>query len=225
MGHIDFDQGAADYQKLSEHVNKQIIKEALRCVPEAPSDGRILDLACGGGVATQAFTETIETGGIASQGPEILGLDISSRMVQLYQARADANKWTKVSARVQDCQVLQGVEDEAFDLVIMSFGIIFIPDAPACAREIRRVLNPGGRALFTTWKKNGLADLVARATQVVNKEAQSLPTRSGWDTKDKIISVLEQGGFDKKNIEVTAISKSWTSTGADGIVESLVAPF
>lgn len=230
MASPDFDKGAADYQKLSEDVNKRIIREALAWIPQPTLNGRILDLACGGGVATQTIMETLESGGASSQEPEILGLDISNNMIQLYQATADANKWTRVSSKVQDCQNLQGLEDETFDLVVMSFGIMFMADAPACAREVRRVLKPGGHALFTTWKKNRLADLVARATKVVNKEAQSLPTRYGWDTKDKIISVLEQGGFDKKKIQVSTMSNSWTSDretsdSAEGIVDALSTPF
>jgi SAM-dependent methyltransferase len=41
--------------------------------------------------------------------------------------------------------------DQQFDLVVCQFGVMFFPDRPAAFREMRRVLAPAGRLLFSTW--------------------------------------------------------------------------
>jgi SAM-dependent methyltransferase len=38
-----------------------------------------------------------------------------------------------------------------FDLVICQFGVMFFSDRPAAFAQMRRVLAPGGRLLFSTW--------------------------------------------------------------------------
>ena len=42
-------------------------------------------------------------------------------------------------------------DDQRFDLIICQFGVMFFPDRPAAFREMRRVLAPAGRLLFSTW--------------------------------------------------------------------------
>jgi len=42
-------------------------------------------------------------------------------------------------------------DDKRFDLAVCQFGVMFFPDKPAAFREVRRVLTPRGRLLFSTW--------------------------------------------------------------------------
>jgi len=42
-------------------------------------------------------------------------------------------------------------DDQAFDLIACQFGVMFFPDRPAAFREMRRVLGPEGKVLFSTW--------------------------------------------------------------------------
>ncbi len=47
------------------------------------------------------------------------------------------------------------VEDDAFDVVLSAFGVIFAPDPEQAAAELLRVLRPGGRLALTTWVPAG----------------------------------------------------------------------
>ena len=54
-----------------------------------------------------------------------------------------------------DGQALE-VPDGAFDAAASLFGLIFFPDTAAGARELRRVLRPGGTAAVIAWAEGGL---------------------------------------------------------------------
>ena len=54
-----------------------------------------------------------------------------------------------------DGQALE-VQDGAFDAAASLFGLIFFPDTAAGARELRRVLRPGGTAAVIAWAEGGL---------------------------------------------------------------------
>jgi SAM-dependent methyltransferase len=69
-------------------------------------------------------------------------------------ARAWAKAWTRgvrnLEFRVADMGTL-GFADGAFDAVISGFSIFFAPDMVAQARELWRLVRPGGRLAITTW--------------------------------------------------------------------------
>ncbi len=43
--------------------------------------------------------------------------------------------------------------DALLDVLVCSFGIMFMPDKAAAYREARRVLRSGGRFIFTVWDR------------------------------------------------------------------------
>jgi hypothetical protein len=55
-------------------------------------------------------------------------------------------------------------DDEGLDLVLTSESLEHVPDLAAALREIRRVLVPGGRHLFTLPRLPGVEETFARAT-------------------------------------------------------------
>ena len=59
-----------------------------------------------------------------------------------------------------------------FDLIVCQFGVMFFPDRPAAFREMRRVLAPGGRLLFSTW---GAVDTHGFAAALVAGLAHAFP--------------------------------------------------
>jgi demethylmenaquinone methyltransferase/2-methoxy-6-polyprenyl-1,4-benzoquinol methylase len=104
----------------------------------APQTGtRALDLATGTGDI--AF-------GVAARGADVIGLDITTRMIELARAKvrpADSNSPAFV---IGDMLALP-FPDESFDLVTTGYGLRNVPNLPAAVDEIRRVLRPRGRLL------------------------------------------------------------------------------
>lgn len=93
---------------------------------------RALDLACGTGDITFALHDA---------GASAVGLDITSRMVEL--ARAKRKSGTHPTFLVGDMMRLP-FADASFDVVTTGYGIRNVPVIAAALSEIRRVLRPDG---------------------------------------------------------------------------------
>ncbi|HMN53096.1 MAG TPA: class I SAM-dependent methyltransferase [Sphingopyxis sp.] len=114
----------------------QIMKARSRVVPHAAGD--VLELGCGGGINME-FYDPMR---IAS----FTGLDPSPELLAMSRAVA--------AARGIDADIQGGVgeampfESGRFDTVVTTFTLCSVADQAAVLAEIRRVLKPGGTALF-----------------------------------------------------------------------------
>lgn len=105
-------------------------------VMAAPRPGmRALDLATGTGDIAFA---------LAAAGAQVVGLDVTRRMIEL--ARAKASSETAPRFLVGDMLALP-FPPRSFDVVTTGYGLRNVPDLTAAIDEIRRVLKPGGRML------------------------------------------------------------------------------
>jgi SAM-dependent methyltransferase len=80
----------------------------------------------------------------------VTGVDLSARMVTRAWAKARARGVRNVEFRVADMGELT-FDDGTFDAVISGFSIFFAPDMVAQARELWRMVRPGGQLAITTW--------------------------------------------------------------------------
>jgi demethylmenaquinone methyltransferase / 2-methoxy-6-polyprenyl-1,4-benzoquinol methylase len=123
---------------LSLGIDQRWRRELVRRL-ELPADARVLDHATG--TADLALL-------IARSGPgvSVLGLDPSTEMLRIGQAKVDAAGLTqRIELRRGDAERLEGVESASFDAVSMAFGIRNVPDRARALAELRRVTRPGGR--------------------------------------------------------------------------------
>jgi SAM-dependent methyltransferase len=85
-------------------------------------------------------------------------------------ARAWAKAWARgvrnLEFRVADMGEL-AFDDGAFDAVISGFSIFFAPDMVAQARELWRLVRPGGRLAITTWGPNAFEPALTAWRRVV----------------------------------------------------------
>jgi ubiquinone/menaquinone biosynthesis C-methylase UbiE len=111
----------------------------------APRPGdRVLELACGpGGLGLAAAPR------VAPDGEVVLS-DVAPQMTAIAAARATALGIDNVSARVLDLEQI-AEPDGSYDVVLCREGLMFATDPARAAREIRRVLRPGGRAALAVW--------------------------------------------------------------------------
>src|SRR3954468_21267948 len=91
---------------------------------------KVLDLGCGDG--TTALPS-------ARRGADVLGVDISSRLVEAGIRRAQAEGLTNVRFQEGDASNLSDLADAAFDLVVSIFGAMFAPRPFDVAKEMVRV--------------------------------------------------------------------------------------
>lgn len=94
---------------------------------------RVLEVAAGTGVVTRALVDA---------GLEVVATDLNPAMVALGAQREPRARWEQADAGRLP------FDDGGFDLVVCSFGVMFLPDRVRGYAEARRV---GGRFLCTTW--------------------------------------------------------------------------
>ena len=99
------------------------------------SGKRLLDLGCGVGKHSVFF---------AKLGADVTAIDISPRGIENLKRRAAHNN-VDVDARLMACPTT--LPDHSFDL-IFGVGIVHHVGLDECLNEVRRLLKPGGRAVF-----------------------------------------------------------------------------
>ena len=105
---------------------------------------RVLELACGPGGPGLAAAERV-----APEGEVVLS-DVVPEMISIAAARVEALGLTNVSTRVLDLERIEQ-PDGSYDVVLCREGLMLVPDPARAAREIRRVLRPGGRVAVAVW--------------------------------------------------------------------------
>ena len=98
---------------------------------------RVLDVACGTGKVAADLHRTVSPGGA------VLGVDVSTRMIERARARSGREGLTFV---VGDALTLP-VEDGMFDAATIAFGMRNLADYQRGFAEMRRAVRPGGRVV------------------------------------------------------------------------------
>jgi len=129
---------------------------------------KVLDVGCGDG--TTAIPE-------AKLGADVLGVDISSRLVAAATRRAHDMGLSNIRFQEGDACDLAGVPDKSFDLVVSVFGAMFAPRPMDVAKSLVRVTKPGGRIVMGNWIP-GDPTLVAQILRI--SSAYSPPPAEGF---------------------------------------------
>jgi SAM-dependent methyltransferase len=132
----EYPEGVDPYSYITRSELDRYVRE-LRV---GPGD-RLVDIGCGRG-----------GGGLwvaAASGASLTGLDIAESAVVAARERASA-MGADAEFRVGTFEAT-GLPDAFANGVMSVDALLFTPDKAAALRELRRVLRPGGRLVFTTW--------------------------------------------------------------------------
>lgn len=105
---------------------------------------RVLDIATGPGGAAVAAAAAVGAAG------QVLATDLVPEWAELVAQRCAGAGLANVSFRAMGAEVLD-LPEAAVDIVLCSFGLMFVPDPVQGLREMRRVLRTGGRLGLTVW--------------------------------------------------------------------------
>jgi SAM-dependent methyltransferase len=110
----------------------------------------ILELAAGPGELGLLAAPSLAPGG------RLVSTDFAPEMVEAARRRAAELGLDEelVSFAVEDMTSLS-YGDASFDGILCRWGLMLVPDIPAAADEITRVLRPGGRAALAVWGDPG----------------------------------------------------------------------
>lgn len=175
----------------------------------------ILELACGTGIVTKYLTEIIPA------DKKIVVSDLNPDMLEVAKKKV---KRQNVEWKVIDMHEIP-FDDSTFDLVVMQFGIMFVPDKEKVFKEIYRVLKPGGKFLFNVWQsleKNPIANIT---NEVVNRHFKDNPVTFyqipfSYHNESEVRKDLTNAGF--KDISMDELHKTNTSVDSEFAAKGLL---
>ena len=132
-----------DYRKIAE-----LIFGASRSLVDAcaiSAGQEVLDVAAGNGNLALIAAE---------EGADVVASDISPGQVELGRGRTEA-EGVDVEWVVADAEELP-FEDDRFDCAASVFGAMFAPRPELAARELFRVVKPGGTVGLAVWGEYGM---------------------------------------------------------------------
>lgn len=128
---------------------------------------RVLDLGTGTGSVAMRAAALVGAAG------KVIGVDISPEMLVVTRQRFVEAGYPNVDLREGRAEQLPA-DDGAFDAVLASLSLMYVLDRAAAAREMRRVLRPGGRFVAAVWAAAERCDIVL-FQQTAGKFAPSPP--------------------------------------------------
>lgn len=163
----------------------------------------VLELAAGTGISTVALRTALP------RTTQIVATDLNDAMLEI--ARAKLPPAANVEFRQADALHLP-FESDAFDLIVIQFGVMFFPDRPAAYAEARRVLRPGGTLLFNAWGAMEVVPFAEIANGVAIKFLPDNPpkfylTPFGYADPARVRADLAAGGFSDVSHEVVRFAK------------------
>ena len=200
------------WARLQDRIDLQLnnISDALMPFAAARSGERVLDIGCGCG------TTTLRLGMSVAPEGSVAGLDISTPMLEVARARAQAMNadipFLESDASRHDFQPV-------FDLVFSRFGVMFFDDPVAAFANIRTALAPRGRLAFVCWRafpENAWAFVpYTAAKNLLPEQPPADPHAPGpfaFADADRLKGILAKAGF--ANIRIEKLDTT-SNLGAD----------
>lgn len=174
---------------------------------------RLLDLASGTGEPALTLAPLIEPGGV------VTATDIIAEMVAIAAENAAAQGITNLRAERADAEALP-YPDGSFDAVTCRFGVMYFPDVPRALHEARRVLRPGGRAVFAAWGPRERIDYLTSTLSVLLRYQETPPPDPAPDAPHPLrfarpgtlSAALRAAGFDGAREETVVVPIPWPGT-------------
>jgi len=165
-------------------------RELLKML-KVPRRGRLLDLACGGGEPGITLAKRM--------GPliEVVGCDLSPKMVEVARREARRKGASNISFRVADAEDLPFPRG-AFDMVTCRFGLQIFSTPEKALREMRRVLKPGGQIGVAVWGlpwRAEFLDLIIGAIVRNTAQPEYIPTPYEFGNIKELKGALARAGF------------------------------
>jgi ubiquinone/menaquinone biosynthesis C-methylase UbiE len=171
--------GGQHYDRISQTIADCIEHCVIRLAPRSGERG--LDVATGTGWAARR---------VAARGATVTGVDLGVDLIEAAKAAAAEARLT-IDFRVGDAEKLP-FEDQSFDAVISTCGVMFVRDPQAAAAELARVCRKGGRLGLTTWPADGTIAGLFKVMKPYMPEPPSPPPPSPfeWGSRKNVTQLL-----------------------------------
>jgi SAM-dependent methyltransferase len=195
---------AKSYDALWSPVIQPMAEPVLKALPLA-SARRVLDLGTGSGGLLPRIRQL-------APSASLLGVDRSIRMLRW------ASEKHPGPLAVMDAQAL-GLDDGAFDVVILAFALFHLPEPQRAAAEIRRLLRGGGLVAIVTWGPGKLPaahavwDEELKSAGAVVQTLSATDQAAHFDAPAKLSTFLEEADFVSVRTWSETFEHRWSPDG------------
>src|SRR6476659_5848132 len=160
----------------------QVVGEQLCETLDLKSGSKVLDVAAGNGMASLAA---------ARRWCDVISTDYVPDLLERGKVRAAAEGWS-IKFMEADAEDL-AFQDDQFDVVLSTFGVMFTPNQDQAAAELLRVCKPKGKIGLANWTPDGFIG------QVFKTLGKHLPPPAGakspalWGTHARLDEMFGAG--------------------------------
>src|SRR3712207_331639 len=157
----------------------QIVGEELCEALDLRSGQKVLDVAAGNGNVSLAA---------ARRWCDVTATDYVPALLERAGERAQAERLS-IAFREADAEALP-FDDQSFDVVVSTFGVMFTPDQDRAARELVRVCKRGGKIGLASWTPEGF---IGQLFKTVGKHLPPPPgarSPARWGTRAGIAELF-----------------------------------
>lgn len=191
-----------------------VADEIIQFLKIGESD-KVLDIASGTGEPGLSIAKKLPKG-------KLMMTDLSEGMLEVARENAEEKGINNIETRVCDACDLPFAEN-SFDAVSCRLGFMFFPDMLLAAREMYRVLKPGGKLAVSVWHAPERNFWATSISSTINKNMQlstpppETPGLFRCAQKGMMQDLFQQAGFKnttEKEVDVRlnfgTINRYWT---------------
>lgn len=167
----------------------------------------VLDLGSGGGI------DCFLAANVVGQSGRVIGIDMTSEMLQLARDNAEKMQVTNVEFRLGEIENLP-VADNSVDVIISNCVINLSPDKARVFKEAYRTLKPGGRVMVSD-----IVLLKELPESVRNDMAAWAGCVAGASQKEEYLATIAAAGF--KDVEIISEVASARTGELAGAISSV----
>jgi SAM-dependent methyltransferase len=147
-----WDAMAQQYEREVDQRFRSVVEGVVQRAGLQPGE-QVLDLGTGTGqVALRAAS-------LVGPAGHVTGVDISGEMLEVARERAVTLGLRNVQYREGRAEAIPG-DSSCYDVLLASLSLMYVIDRATAAREIARVLRPGGRFVAAVWAGPADCDIV-----------------------------------------------------------------
>jgi len=156
----------------------QIVGEELCEALDVRSGQRVLDVAAGNGNVSLAA---------ARRWCDVVATDYVPALLDRARVRAAA-EGLEMQFQGADAEALP-FDDETFDAVVSTFGVMFTPDQDRAAAEMLRVCKRGGKIGLANWTPDGF---IGQVFKTIGRHVPPTGAKSPalWGTKERLAELF-----------------------------------